>query len=178
MFIAQAALGQDLVTLQSCARRSSARLDRDANILYIFVRPYNSHILRPQSRGRLLSPRRPQHLCNLDLPLVDGNRQSTANAVKPRLHSFHPSARSLCRVLSAQGRLVQGQPGNDVRSHPFCCPIRINELRAKSPEPTHSDRDPITHPASLLWPPKADTGAYEAASQAEEQVKRRKFNSF
>jgi hypothetical protein len=61
---------------------------------------------------------------------------------------------------------------------PSAAPTSINELRAKNPEPTHPDRDPITHPASLLWPPKADSGAYEAAKQAEEQVKRRKLNSF
>ena len=36
----------------------------------------------------------------------------------------------------------------------------INELRAKNPERTHPDRDPTTHSALLIWPQKADTGAW------------------
>jgi hypothetical protein len=43
---------------------------------------------------------------------------------------------------------------------PSAAPTNINELRAKNPEPTHPDRDPTTQPASLLWPQKADTGAW------------------
>jgi hypothetical protein len=40
---------------------------------------------------------------------------------------------------------------------PSAAPTIINELRAKNPEPTHPNRDPITQPASLIWPQKADT---------------------
>ena len=61
---------------------------------------------------------------------------------------------------------------------PSAAPDNINKLREKNPEPIHPDGDPITHPASLLWPQKADTSAYEAARQAEAQVRRRELNSF
>jgi hypothetical protein len=33
---------------------------------------------------------------------------------------------------------------------PSAAPTNINELRAKNPEPTHPNRDPVTQPASLM----------------------------
>ena len=43
---------------------------------------------------------------------------------------------------------------------PSAAPTNMNELRANNPEPTHPARDPTTQPASLIWPQKADTGAW------------------
>ena len=39
-----------------------------------------------------------------------------------------------------------------------------------NPEPTHSDRDPTTQPASLIWPQKADTGAWWEEEDRQEYI--------
>jgi hypothetical protein len=51
---------------------------------------------------------------------------------------------------------------------PSAAPTNINELRAKNPEPTHPDRDPTIEPASLIWPQKADTGAWREEEDRQE----------
>ena len=53
---------------------------------------------------------------------------------------------------------------------PSAAPININELRAMNPEPTHPDRDPTTQPASLIWPQKADTGAWWEEEDGQEYI--------
>jgi hypothetical protein len=50
-------------------------------------------------------------------------------------------------------------------------PTNFNELRAKNPEPTHPNRDPITQPASLIWPQKADTYAWWEEEEGQEYMK-------
>ena len=52
---------------------------------------------------------------------------------------------------------------------PSAAPTSINELRAKNPEP-HPDRDPIIHPASVLWPQKAYTGAWWEDEEGHEYM--------
>ena len=51
---------------------------------------------------------------------------------------------------------------------PSAAPTNIYELRVKNPEPTHPDRDPITHPASLVWLQKADIGAWLEEEDGQE----------
>jgi len=55
---------------------------------------------------------------------------------------------------------------------PSAAPTNINELRAKNPEPTHPNRDPITQPASLIWPQKADTDAWWEEEEGQEYIKK------
>jgi hypothetical protein len=72
--------------------------------------------------------------------------------------------------VRAQGRLLKGKPSNDLGSDPSAAPTNINELRAMNPEPTHPDRDPSTQPASLIWPQKADTGAWWEEEDGQEYI--------
>ena len=53
---------------------------------------------------------------------------------------------------------------------PSAAPTNINELRAKNPDPTNPDRDPITQPASLIWPQKADTDAWWEEDEGQEYI--------
>jgi hypothetical protein len=53
---------------------------------------------------------------------------------------------------------------------PSAAPTNINELRGKNPGPTHSNRDPTTQPASLLWTQKADTGAWWEEEDGQEYI--------
>ena len=53
---------------------------------------------------------------------------------------------------------------------PSAAPTNINELRAKNPEPTHAHRDPVTQPASLIWPQKADTDAWWEEEEGQEYI--------
>jgi hypothetical protein len=53
---------------------------------------------------------------------------------------------------------------------PSAAPTNINELRAKNPDPTHTNRDPTTQPASLIWPSKADTGAWWEEEEGQEYI--------
>ena len=53
---------------------------------------------------------------------------------------------------------------------PSAAPTNINELRAKNPEPTHPHRDPVTQPASLLWPQKPDTDAWWEDEEGQEYI--------
>ena len=55
---------------------------------------------------------------------------------------------------------------------PSAAPTNINEFRAKNPEPTHPNRDPITPPASLIWPQKADTDAWWEEEEGQEYTKK------
>jgi hypothetical protein len=55
---------------------------------------------------------------------------------------------------------------------PSAAPTNINELRAKNPEPTHPNRDPVTQPASLIWPQKADTDAWWEEEDGQEYIKK------
>jgi hypothetical protein len=53
---------------------------------------------------------------------------------------------------------------------PSAAPTNINELRAKNPEPTHPNRDPVTQPGSLIWPQKADTDAWWEEEDGQEYI--------
>jgi hypothetical protein len=55
---------------------------------------------------------------------------------------------------------------------PSAAPTNINELRAKNPEPTHPNRDPVTQPASLIWPQKADTDAWWEEEDGQEYIQK------
>jgi hypothetical protein len=55
---------------------------------------------------------------------------------------------------------------------PSAAPTNINELRAKNPEPTHPARDPTTQPAPLIWPQKADTGAWWEEEEGQEYIQK------
>jgi hypothetical protein len=55
---------------------------------------------------------------------------------------------------------------------PSAAPTNINELRAKNPEPTHPARDPTTQPAPLIWPQKADTGAWWEEEDGQEYIQK------
>ena len=55
---------------------------------------------------------------------------------------------------------------------PSAAPTNINELRAKNPEPTHPNRDPIKQPVSLIWPQKADTDAWWEEEEGQEYIKK------
>ena len=55
---------------------------------------------------------------------------------------------------------------------PSAAPNNIDDLRAKNPEPTHPTRDPITQPASLIWPHKADTGAWWEDQAGQEYIQK------
>jgi hypothetical protein len=53
---------------------------------------------------------------------------------------------------------------------PSAAPTSINEMRAKNPDPTHPNRDPTTKQASLIWPSKADTGAWWEEEEGQEYI--------
>jgi hypothetical protein len=55
---------------------------------------------------------------------------------------------------------------------PSAAPTNIKELRAKNPEPTHPARDPTTQPAPLIWPQKADTGAWWEEEDGQEYIQK------
>jgi hypothetical protein len=55
---------------------------------------------------------------------------------------------------------------------PSAAPTNINELRAKNPEPTHPARDPTPQPAPLIWPQKADTGAWWEEEDGQEYIQK------
>ena len=55
---------------------------------------------------------------------------------------------------------------------PSAAANNINELRAKNPEPSHPDRDPTTQPASLIWPQKAETGAWGEEEDGQEYIQK------
>jgi hypothetical protein len=46
------------------------------------------------------------------------------------------------------------------------------KLRANNPEPTHPNKHPITQPASLIWPQKADTDAWWEEEEGQEYTKK------
>jgi len=47
-----------------------------------------------------------------------------------------------------------------------------NEQSCENPEPTHPARDPTTQPASLIWPQKADTGAWWEEEEGQEYIQK------
>jgi hypothetical protein len=53
---------------------------------------------------------------------------------------------------------------------PSTDPTNINELRVKTTETTHPDRDPSTQLTSLIWPQKADTGAWWEEENGQEYI--------
>jgi hypothetical protein len=83
--------------------------------------------------------------------LAHGAKKLDGNAPAPA--SIRARAR-YAEYCARKGALSKANQAMTSDLTPSAAPTNINELRAKNPEPTHPNRDPITQQASLIWPPK------------------------
>jgi len=94
---------------------------------------------------------------------------STASSPSPLPSVRTLAMRSICACKDAVSKSNQAMTSDLT---PPAAPTNFNELRAKNPERTHPDRDPITHLASLFWPQKANTGAWWEDDEGQEYIQK------
>jgi hypothetical protein len=106
--------------------------------------------------------------------LLNNNREVAHRA--KQLHSKPPAPASLrararyAEYCAHKGALSKANQAMSSELTPSAAPTNINELRAKNPDPTHPSRDPHTQPASLIWPPKGNTGAWWEEEEGQEYI--------
>jgi hypothetical protein len=101
------------------------------------------------------------------------NNRELAHRAK-KLDSHPPAPASIrararyAEYCARKGALPKANQAMTSDLTPSAAPNNIDELRAKNLEPTHPTRDPITQPASLIWPQKADTSAWWEEEERQE----------
>jgi hypothetical protein len=106
--------------------------------------------------------------------LLNNNREVAHRAKKfdgkpPAPASLRARAR-YAEYCARKGALSKANQAMTSELTPSAASININELSAKNPDPTHPSKDPNTQPASLIWPPKADTGAWWEGEEGQEYI--------
>jgi hypothetical protein len=113
------------------------------------------------------------HAC--DCLVASHNNRKLAHRAK-KLDGNPPAPASIrararyAEYCARKGALSKANQAMTSDLTPSAAPTNINELRAKNPEPTHPARDPTTQPASLIWPQKADTGAWWEEEEGQEYI--------